>query len=35
MIRSIAETGNMTKSADKLFLSQSALSQQLEAKKLI
>ncbi|MFH0994139.1 MAG: LysR family transcriptional regulator [Pseudomonadota bacterium] len=30
MIRSIAETGNMTKSADRLFLSQSALSQQLK-----
>ncbi|MBI5590090.1 MAG: LysR family transcriptional regulator [Deltaproteobacteria bacterium] len=30
MIRSIAETGNMTKSADMLFLSQSALSQQLK-----
>ncbi len=30
MIRSIAETGNMTKAADRLFLSQSALSQQLK-----
>jgi LysR family transcriptional regulator, regulator for metE and metH len=30
MIRSIAETGNMTQSADRLFLSQSALSQQLK-----
>jgi len=30
MIRAIAETGNVTKSADRLFLSQSALSQQLK-----
>jgi LysR family transcriptional regulator, regulator for metE and metH len=30
MIRSIAETGNMTQSANRLFLSQSALSQQLK-----
>jgi LysR family transcriptional regulator, regulator for metE and metH len=30
MIRSIAETGSMTKAADRLFLSQSALSQQLK-----
>jgi LysR family transcriptional regulator, regulator for metE and metH len=30
MIQSIAETGSMTKAADRLFLSQSALSQQLK-----
>jgi LysR family transcriptional regulator, regulator for metE and metH len=30
MIRSIAETGNMTRAAEKLYLSQSALSQQLK-----
>ncbi|MFH1155664.1 MAG: LysR family transcriptional regulator [Pseudomonadota bacterium] len=30
LIASIAETGNMTKAADKLFISQSALSQQLK-----
>ncbi len=30
MVRAIAETGNMTKAADRLFLSQSALSQQLK-----
>jgi LysR family transcriptional regulator for metE and metH len=30
MIRSIAETGNMTKSSEKLFISQSAISQQLK-----
>ena len=30
MIRAIAESGNMTKAAERLFLSQSALSQQLK-----
>ncbi len=30
MIRAIAETGNMTKAAEKLYISQSALSQQLK-----
>jgi LysR family transcriptional regulator for metE and metH len=30
MVRAIAETGNMTRAAEKLFLSQSALSQQLK-----
>lgn len=30
MVRAIAETGNMTKAADRLFITQSALSQQLK-----